>query len=84
MTSLPSLKRKRQLREDLVSILDTDSGKRFFQHMLKDCNVSKPIFHRDPNEIVWYEARRHLAMSYLTLVGRDDPQAIIDIIEQEQ
>jgi hypothetical protein len=72
------------MREALISILETDSGKVFFKQLLKDCNVSKPQFHRDPNEIIWNEARRHLAMSYLTLVAKEDPQSIIDIIEQEQ
>lgn len=82
-THLQKLRRQRQFKEDLTLILETDHGKRFFAQMLHDCNVTRPRFFSDPMTTQWNEGRRHLAMSYLNAVGRDDPQNLIDIIEQE-
>ena len=54
---------------------DTPEGKRFFAVFLDHCGVVNPRFARDPQEIVWNESRRHLAMSYLKLLAQDDAEA---------
>jgi hypothetical protein len=83
LTHLVNLRRKQQFREDLQLILESDHGKRFFTAFLRDCNVTKPRFHKDPMEMAAVEGKRHLAMSYLYLLSQDDPQNLINILEQE-
>lgn len=83
ITHLQKLRRRQQFKEDLSLILDTPHGKRFFESFLRDCNVTRPKFFADPMQAQWHEGRRHLAMSYLSTLGQDDPQNLIDIIEQE-
>ena len=65
-------------------LASTPYGERFFRRFLKDCGVTHPKFTADPQVTAFNEGKRHLAMSYLNLMGRDDPQSIIDTIEQEQ
>jgi hypothetical protein len=81
---LANLKARRQFREDLISMVETPAGERFFKRFLRDCGVTHPKFTADPQVTAFNEGKRHLAMSYLNLMGRDDPQNLIDIIEQEQ
>jgi hypothetical protein len=83
MTTLERLKQKRQIRDDLTAIMETPHGKRFFKQFLKDCGVTRSRFSLDPYEITAAEATRRLAMSYLHLLGRDDPQHLINIIEED-
>ena len=82
--TLDRLKTRRQMRDDLQSILDTPHGERFFKQFLKDCGVTRSRFSHDPYEIVAIESTRRLAMSYLHLLGKEDPQHLINIIEQDQ
>ena len=77
------LREKSQLRTDLLSILETDAGKRFFKILLRECHVTKPVFHSDVDKLRECEGRRRLAMSFLSLLGQDDPQYIINTIEEE-
>jgi hypothetical protein len=81
--SLVRLREKAQLKEDLINILETPHGKRFFQVFLKECHVTKPVFHSDDAKLRECEGRRRLAMSFLNLLGQDDPQALINKIEME-
>jgi hypothetical protein len=83
MTTLERLKQKRQIRDDLTAIMETPHGKRFFKQFLKDCGVTRSRFSLDPYEITAAEATRRLAMSYLHLLGKDDPQHLINIIEED-
>ena len=71
------------LRHDLLEILKTPAGKRFFKQFLRDCNVTRPVFHASNEKLREYEGRRRLAMTYLTLVSGDDPEQLINRIEQE-
>jgi len=82
--SLERLKARRQMRDDLQTILETPHGERFFKQFLKDCGVTRSRFSLDPYEITAAEATRRLAMSYLHLLGKEDPQHLINIIEEEQ
>lgn len=83
MNPIQKLKARRELRDDLQAILETDSGKRFFKRFLRDCHVTRPKFSNDPNTLLLLEGPRRIAMSYLALVAGDDPQQLINIIEQE-
>tara|TARA_R100000234_G_scaffold115328_1_gene91220 strand:- start:244 stop:510 length:267 start_codon:yes stop_codon:yes gene_type:complete len=74
---------KRQLKEDLTHILETPQGQRFFEVLLRECHVTKPVFHSDDSKLREAEGRRRFAMSLLTLVAQDNPQAIIDRLEKE-
>ena len=71
------------MREDLEAILDTPHGERFFKQFLSDCGVTRTRFSLDPYEIVAGEATRRLAMSYLHLLGQDDPQHLINLLEEK-
>ncbi len=74
---------KRQLKEDLTNILETPEGKRFFEVLLRECHVTRPVFHSDDSKLREAEGRRRFAMSLLTLVSQDNPQALIERLEKE-
>lgn len=79
---LKKLKRKRDFQAALKSIYDSPEGKVFFKMFLEQCGVTKPRFSKDPYDIVWGEALRHLAMSYLRLLGEDDTQILVNKLEE--
>tara|TARA_R100000278_G_scaffold17602_4_gene17663 strand:- start:931 stop:1197 length:267 start_codon:yes stop_codon:yes gene_type:complete len=83
LNSLEKLREKAKLKEDLINILETPHGQRFFKVLLRECHVTKPVFHSDDAKMRECEGRRRLAMSFLTLLGQDDPQEIINKIEME-
>jgi hypothetical protein len=83
LDSLSRLREKAKLKEDLINILETPQGKRFFTVLLRECHVTKPVFHADEAKLRECEGRRRLAMSFLTLLGQDDPQELINKIEME-
>lgn len=83
LNSLEKLREKAKLKEDLINILETPSGQRFFKVLLRECHVTKPVFHSDEAKLRECEGRRRLAMSFLTLLGQDDPQELINKIEME-
>jgi hypothetical protein len=87
MTNLDSvgrLREKSQLRNDLINILETPEGNRFFKVLLRECHVTKPVFHAEESKLRECEGRRRLAMSFLTLIGQDDPQQLINKLELEK
>lgn len=77
------LREKRQLREDLLHILDTPQGERFWKAFLRHANVTRPVFHTEPTAMAHAEGKRHLAMSYISLIAGDDPQYLINQIEKD-
>jgi hypothetical protein len=83
MNTINKLREKKKLKEDLLSILETLPGQRFFKVLLRECHVTKPVFHSDVDKLRECEGRRRLAMSFLSLLGQDDPQTIINKIEEE-
>lgn len=83
INSLEKLREKAKLKEDLIHILETPHGQRFFKVLLRECHVTKPVFHSDDAKMRECEGRRRLAMSFLTLLGQDDPQELINKIEME-
>jgi len=83
LNSLEKLREKAKLKEDLINILETPHGQRFFKVLLRECHVTKPVFHSDDAKMRECEGRRRLAMSFLTLLGQDDPQELINKIEME-
>jgi hypothetical protein len=83
LNTIMKLREKRKLRDDLLSILETEPGKRFFRILLRECHVTKPVFHSDVDKLRECEGRRRLAMSFLSLLGQDDPQFLINKIEEE-
>ena len=48
------------------------------------CCVTKPVFHTDTNKLRECEGRRRFAMSLLSLLSQDNPQVLIDKLEQEE
>ena len=83
LMNLKRLRKKAQLREDLIQILETPEGKRFFAVLLRECHVTKPVFHSEESKLRESEGRRRLAMRFLNLLAEDDPQQLISKIEQE-
>jgi hypothetical protein len=81
--NLKRLRKKARLKEDLTQILNTQEGVRFFAVLLRECHVTKPVFHSDEAKLRESEGRRRLAMSFLNLLAEDDPQQLISKIEQE-
>jgi hypothetical protein len=84
LDSVWRLREKSQLRNDLINILETPAGSRFFKVFLRECHVTKPVFHGDEAKLRECEGRRRLAMSFLTLIGQDDPQQLINKLELEK
>jgi len=83
LRTLERLKEKSRLKSDLIRILETPEGQRFFRVLLRECHVTKPVFHSDTHKLRECEGRRRLAMSFLTLLGEEDPDALINKIELE-
>ena len=83
LNSFEKLRERAKLKEDLIHILETPHGQRFFKVLLRECHVTKPVFHSDDAKMRECEGRRRLAMSFLTLLGQDDPQELINKIEME-
>ena len=83
INAIKKLRDKKKLRDDLLSILETEPGQRFFKVLLRECHVTKPVFHSDVDKLRECEGRRRLAMSFLSLLGQDDPQYLISKIEEE-
>jgi|TARA_A100001015_G_scaffold318772_2_gene439647 hypothetical protein len=83
LRNLDQLKERVKLRDDLLSILETEEGKRFFKVFLRECHVTKPVFHEDDKRLREAEGRRRLAMTFLTLIAEDDPQKLINKLELE-
>lgn len=83
LTNLSKLKERARLREDLSLIIKSPHGKRFFKILLRECHVTKPVFHEDDRRLRECEGRRRLAMSFLNLLAEDDPQKLINKIELE-
>lgn len=65
------LAKKQQVRAALLRLKQDKDFQLFWKQFLKDCGVTRSKFSRDPNEIVWNESKRHLAMSYLQLLADD-------------
>jgi hypothetical protein len=63
LNSLDKLRKKAQLKEDLIHILETPQGQRFFKVLLRECHVTKPVFHTEESKLRECEGRRRLAMS---------------------
>lgn len=82
--TLKRLREKATLKEDLHVILKLPEGQRFFRSLLKECHVTKPVFHSDNNKLRECEGRRRLAMSYLDLLSEDDPHKLINKLEEEK
>lgn len=80
---IDSLRRKRKLRSALNNLMKDSDFQFFFAQLLRDCNVTRPKISKDPGDVLFNEGRRHLAMSYLALMARDDPSYIIDALEKE-
>lgn len=83
LNSLQKLIEKRKLKEDLTHIIETPEGQRFFKVLLRECHVTKPVFHAEEAKLRECEGRRRFAMSLLTLLAQDDPQQLIDRLEEE-
>lgn len=83
LNSLQKLIEKRKLKEDLTHIIETPEGQRFFKVLLRECHVTRPVFHTDDAKLRECEGRRRFAMSLLTLLAQDDPQQLIDRLEEE-
>jgi len=77
------LKDKRELREALKGILDTEDGKLFWKHFLKHCHITQSVFDGDPYKIVEKESLRRLAMSYLHLIAKDNPDYLLEQLEAQ-
>jgi hypothetical protein len=80
---ISKLRERRELRQALQSIYATEEGKVFFRYFLKHCNITNPVIERDPYKIVANEAVRRLGMSYLSLMGRDDPDHLLETLQAE-
>lgn len=83
LNPLAKLRQRQQLKEDLTHIIETPQGKRFFEMMMRECHVTKPVFHADTNKLRECEGRRRFAMSLLSLLSQDNPQILINMLEEE-
>ena len=45
------LRKRGELRSDLIKILETPEGQRFFKVFLRECHVTKPVFHSDESKL---------------------------------
>ena len=83
LRNLDQLRERSKLKDDLMTIIETPEGQRFFRVLLRECHVTKPVFHSDNNKLRESEGRRRFAMTLLTLIAEDDPQKLINKLELE-
>ena len=83
LRNLDQLRERARLKDDLMTIIETPEGQRFFKVLLRECHVTKPVFHSDNNKLRESEGRRRFAMTLLTLIAEDDPQKLINKLELE-
>lgn len=84
ITARIQIYRKQRRYQYLLKFLyEIPEFKEWLEIFCKQCNVTKPVFHKDEKEILWAESRRHLAMSILSMLGQDDIHHIIERIEQQ-
>lgn len=81
---LSRLFERRRFRRDLLDLMEDERFQRFFRTFLRHSGVTRSRFSNDPYEITASEATRRLAMSYLHLMGKDDPQDLIKLIEEQE
>lgn len=75
--------KKKEFQSSLKRLVETPDGKVFFEQFLRDCGVTRPKIARDPQEIAWNESKRHLAVSYLNILARNDMDHLVLRMEEE-
>lgn len=75
---------KAELKADLEELMTDPRFQRFFNTFLRHAGVLRTQFSNDPYEIVAQEATRRLAMSYLNLIGKEDANELLRLIENDQ
>ena len=69
---LGRIDRRIEFRDNLRAVVATPHGRAVFEQLLRDCNVTRPVFTADPLTNSFNEGRRQLAMSYLAILEQDD------------
>lgn len=74
------------MRNALLSLRDADPVhfEIFLKQLLRDTYVVPPVFFQKKVTIQQAEALRRLGMSYLKILAEDDPQSLINRLEQAQ
>lgn len=83
LKQIGKLRRRLLFRNALSRLIKTEDGKVFFETFLEHCHVTKTQFSSDPMKVVEQESLRRLAMSYLSLLGRDNTETILAQFETE-
>lgn len=75
-----------QIQKDYRTLFSTPEGKRVLQHILRVSGVSRPKFTVDPNESLWNEAQRHLALSIFRQVHSSDqlPEYLVEELNKQE
>lgn len=71
LSRLRGLDKRIAFRNSLRNVAETADGKVVLEQLLRDCNVTSPVFHTDPIQAAFHEGRRQLAMSYLVILEQD-------------
>lgn len=78
----PIVVRREKMRQNMLAVLAIPEGREFFEQLMADCGVTRPIFSRDPIEISFNEGKRHVAMSYLQILGKSDPLSLAQLLSE--
>lgn len=76
-------KRQAEYQRLLKHLWEIPEFKEWLAIFCRQCNVTRPIIAKNPNDIIWNESRRHLAMSMLQILAEDDLGRLIDRIEKQ-
>lgn len=72
-----------QATEDLKALLESPAGRRFLWRLLGKCGVWQTSFHPSGQQFAANEGRRGVGVELVTEIIETDPQAWIDL-QQEQ
>jgi hypothetical protein len=81
-TETKLLNNKLDLIEAAKAVLNSDSGKILFKHLLKECGVTFPKITIDPNQAIFQNGQQHIVLSVYQL-AETEPEIIVDAIKEQ-
>lgn len=70
-----------RLKRDYKETFETEHGRRVLAHILKVSGATHPKFTTDPQQLLWNEAQRHLALSIFKQVHSSEDRLINQLEE---
>ena len=69
------------IHDSYLAVFDNPDGRRVISHLCKKFHVTNPRFTIDPYETAFKEGQRHVVMSILKFINKDNAKLIEQIEE---